>query len=482
MDQDDSAPPTKEFEEACQILKEDENKSRARRESFLESMKDLPPIDRAEGWLRYVVDVRHSFDVPAARTYLGGSDLGTAESLKLVTTLQNRFGEEEALTYLRSRGFECSEAIADLIDEWREDERLCTEMHASSFYPPVRFWHNHWPHIDSVMLRAVHWCEIGGFENWWKRLAQHETELVLQGGVDPTPGGYRLANMVRADYARELMPRALERMLEAIELPTDAGEPWQYFYGFPTPKKWCGRIYSEFGHASNLAFASAVLRGQSTDLAQRACEALLKAQHSQGWWPKSENEEKPSIDTTARAIHALSLNRARGWQQAAERASRWLLDAQDEEAYWFERGMPDATFLTVLVLDALSLGSESDTVTFTLPRSDGADERANTPPQGDQRTGEKSCRIHSEDFASVKWDGEEYSFSPMQAECVRILWEAWQSGAPALGQAYILEKVGSDSRRLRDLFKVHPAWGTMIVTPRKGRFQLSAAGEDATNK
>ncbi len=46
---------------------------------------------------------------------------------------------------------------------------------------------------------------------------------------------------------------------------------------------------------------------------------------------------------------------------------------------------------------------------------------------------------------------------------VRVLWEAWENGTPDVGQDAILEAAGSDGARLRDLFKNHPGWGTLIV-------------------
>jgi hypothetical protein len=81
---------------------------------------------------------------------------------------------------------------------------------------------------------------------------------------------------------------------------------------------------------------------------------------------------------------------------------------------------------------------------------------------------------HSDDFRSVRWYGNEYAFTTMQAACVQILWQAWQRGAPEMSQARILEDAGSASERLRDVFDKgkHGAWGTMIVPGRKGAFRL----------
>jgi hypothetical protein len=82
---------------------------------------------------------------------------------------------------------------------------------------------------------------------------------------------------------------------------------------------------------------------------------------------------------------------------------------------------------------------------------------------------------HSDDFRSVRWFGTEYSFTPTQSACVRVLWEAWARGTPDVGHQTILNTARSDSARLREVFNKgkHPAWGTMIASHRKGTFRLA---------
>lgn len=46
---------------------------------------------------------------------------------------------------------------------------------------------------------------------------------------------------------------------------------------------------------------------------------------------------------------------------------------------------------------------------------------------------------------------------------MKVLWEAWENKTPDVGDATLLEKSESESSRLRDVFKDHPAWNTMIV-------------------
>jgi hypothetical protein len=90
---------------------------------------------------------------------------------------------------------------------------------------------------------------------------------------------------------------------------------------------------------------------------------------------------------------------------------------------------------------------------------------------------------HSPDFRSVHWYGFDYLFTPTQAACVKVLWEAWERGTPVMGNESIIEEAGSVGDRLRNVFKekggMHPAWGWMIVPARKGSFQLAEPAEPA---
>ena len=80
---------------------------------------------------------------------------------------------------------------------------------------------------------------------------------------------------------------------------------------------------------------------------------------------------------------------------------------------------------------------------------------------------------HSQDYRSVHWFGTDYSFTPYQAACIKILWEAWRNGTPDVGVETILEKAGSESSRLVDVFKNNNAWQKMIVSGKtKGSYRL----------
>lgn len=108
-------------------------------------------------------------------------------------------------------------------------------------------------------------------------------------------------------------------------------------------------------------------------------------------------------------------------------------------------------------------------------KAEGGEPLAAAPPAAPEAP---PTARHSADFRSVHWFGAKHSFTPTQAACVKLLWEAWENRTPEVGQEWILQHpdVESESKRLVDLFKVHAAWGTMIVKGRTdGSFRL--AGE-----
>jgi hypothetical protein len=85
---------------------------------------------------------------------------------------------------------------------------------------------------------------------------------------------------------------------------------------------------------------------------------------------------------------------------------------------------------------------------------------------------------HSDDFRSVHWFGQDYSFTKTQAPCVEVLWKNWENGTPEVGNLAILQAAKSDQNRLQGVFKqkgkMHPAWREMIVpcSTNKGAYRL----------
>jgi hypothetical protein len=67
-------------------------------------------------------------------------------------------------------------------------------------------------------------------------------------------------------------------------------------------------------------------------------------------------------------------------------------------------------------------------------------------------------------FASVIWHGERFEFGGrLQRAAVAALWAADEAGTPDVPEAMLLQEIESNSVELRQLFKGHAAWGTLIV-------------------
>lgn len=186
-----------------------------------------------------------------------------------------RHGDQEAVVWLRSRKHTCADQVDEIVARWRSDESKAFALGdggSSSFdvatgrredSPPkpidrnadIRklsrfmlhdFWYpvgNQQFTIDATMLRTADWCEIGGFDEWWERLAKEAWENALHGGVEPIPASYYLFAMCRSDSGRRLINRSLLHILDAIRscwrvrhtgvenVRSNSGRPWVSWHG-----------------------------------------------------------------------------------------------------------------------------------------------------------------------------------------------------------------------------------------------------------
>jgi hypothetical protein len=212
------------------------------------------------------------------------------------------------------------------------------------------------------MLRTVEWCGIAGFEQWWRRLAQSSKEMQLQGGMaESAHTAYWLFNMVRADYAIQLMPGVLDGYLESIGfVGLNKRQPWVF-----DSSRGSVCLDQHLAYASAFVFAHHRLRSDNvhSELVHQAIETICRHQEN-GAWRTSTDDPDVSIESTAMALHALAVAQAPGWPRMATRARDWLWSKQEDDGSWVEPGSSGPVHLTVLVLDAIALANGEEKVTF----------------------------------------------------------------------------------------------------------------------
>jgi hypothetical protein len=108
--------------------------------------------------------------------------------------------------------------------------------------------------------------------------------------------------------------------------------------------------------------------------------------------------------------------------------------------------------LTLRLHDGSKLPLAVPSVPVLLPRTNGPRPDDDSPPW------------HSDDFRQVRWPlVGEFNFTYKQAAVIRELWRAAESGRKQATEAELLRAAESDGSRVRDLFRHHPAWGTLVV-------------------
>jgi len=71
-----------------------------------------------------------------------------------------------------------------------------------------------------------------------------------------------------------------------------------------------------------------------------------------------------------------------------------------------------------------------------------------------------------------------FHFADKQRIVVQVLREAMEDGTWDVGQDHLLRKAESESTKLADLFKRHPAWGTLIIKGASpGTYRLASVRE-----
>jgi hypothetical protein len=88
----------------------------------------------------------------------------------------------------------------------------------------------------------------------------------------------------------------------------------------------------------------------------------------------------------------------------------------------------------------------------------------------------------TDNFSAIYWPGigTHYFQGEKQQAVAGALWRAREDGILEVNQAILLRAADSDGTRLHDLFRGHPAWGTLIIRgPTPGCYTLPPLSESA---
>jgi hypothetical protein len=95
-----------------------------------------------------------------------------------------------------------------------------------------------------------------------------------------------------------------------------------------------------------------------------------------------------------------------------------------------------------------------------------ATEVAAVPPASDTS--------HSDDFRSVSWFGQRFTFTPNQAAIIEQLWRARELGNLDVGTDILIEAAECATKRVDVVFRKNKAWKTLVVPgERKRTYRLA---------
>ncbi len=81
--------------------------------------------------------------------------------------------------------------------------------------------------------------------------------------------------------------------------------------------------------------------------------------------------------------------------------------------------------------------------------------------------------LHENDYRHVEYENLMFEFGMIQAKVVGILHAASQTDHPWVHCKRLLDKAGSGSPRVRDLFKSKKGWRDLILSDGKGNYRLN---------
>ncbi len=355
-------------------------------------LQDMAPIQKSEFWLRQIM-TKGNLD----------ANIDDVEFWETQIT-DNELEDQESLVYFVSRGVDCSIYIQNLNSRFKQKKLksekftklieslpnnqlrlLGLRRHKSprKFNEEFTMRDAAWrstrtvvnddeSHLIASMFRTIEWCDIGGFDDILDSYLSGLREDIARGDeVDQELASQFLFYICRSDLAVEIMGENLIKLLDIVERPDyQLTTPWHRWNHDQSLMMFRGgiEINSIYAYAASLAFANKRLRqyNLNKEIVNQSTKWLLESQGEDGSWKTSTLLDEPSILTTCMAVHALALNKPRGWKLAVAQACDWLLKKQDKFGFWYESPfcLVDPVHLTVLVLDTMALVKGEMLITF----------------------------------------------------------------------------------------------------------------------
>lgn len=294
----------------------------------------LPPIKKAEAWLREIM-------------IKGKSMLHPDDWISQF--IVNEFADQEALIYFISRDVDCSKHVKNMTTRLKEhkkkseafwrfvETRSDNELRFlglqrkktrkkkvsedSLYFENLARSHFSLANDDesyqvASMIRTLDWGDIGGYDLVWKEYVNRLNEDVNRGGeIDQEIASQTLFNICRSDFAIELMGDNLVKLLDIIEMPDyQLTIPW-HRWNYDDLSLSAGiKTNSIFAYAASIVFAEKRLRQYRPNkkLVDEAIKWLIENQEENGAWKISTLLDEPSIMGTCMVVHALAINKPRG--------------------------------------------------------------------------------------------------------------------------------------------------------------------------
>lgn len=346
----------------------------------------------------------------------------------------------EVLAYLLSRGVACEQYRTDFLVHCKTSLLKWAKSHSKKvpqtwerlefaeivkhkafrlpFFWAINGYKSSDAHFDIALMRACQWIGIEARPELWEEI----TEQILDGHF-PLDTSDLYSCWVNAS------PVLFELCLSDLAIRDDKGKVYEALAKLQTVgdddkivRDVHGEKFKESGTtkspareniplASTTVFAGYRLQrvsGMFHPNFANAVQFLLQQQTDSGAWKWWADDLVGDVWSTAAAVHALSLAKPRGWQDAAQKGAEWLLDQQDRYGCWRLFHSERTVFLTVFVLDAIELAKGGTQVTFQLPAetlstyTSVKTDLAARPP-GDKTLAERFTFPHGQ----AKFDGQD---------------------------------------------------------------------------